>query len=161
MITMKSDKVLKQHLLDVLDGDSAHLKFDDAVKNISFELQGKTPKGVEHSAWQLLEHIRIAMWDILEFTRDPKHVSPEFPAGYWPASPVPPDEKSWERSAAAFRADRKAMSELIVKDTTDVLAPIPHAKDKTILRELLVAADHNAYHLGQLVSLRRLLGAWQ
>jgi hypothetical protein len=109
----------------------------------------------------VLEHLRIAQWDILEFSRNAKHVSPEFPSGYWPGAQAPPNETAWDKSADAFRSDHKAMAELIAKESTDLLAPIPNAEGKTILREALLVADHTAYHLGELVLLRRLLGAWQ
>jgi hypothetical protein len=108
----------------------------------------------------LLEHLRIAQWDILEFSRDGRHVSPPFPEGYWPSGDAPPDEEAWERSVSAFRADLKAMEALVADPSTDLFAPIPHGQGQTVLREALLVADHNAYHLGQLVLLRRLLGAW-
>jgi len=104
--------------------------------------------------------MRIAQWDILEFSRNPKHVSPAFPAGYWPETDAPPDAKAWEQSVANFRADLLAMEKLVADSRTDLYARIPHGEGQTILREALLVADHNAYHLGQLVMLRRLLGAW-
>jgi hypothetical protein len=104
--------------------------------------------------------MRIALWDILEFTRDPKHVSPEFPSGYWPKTQAPPDAKAWDKSVHAFRADAKALADLVADESTDLLARLPHGDGQTVLREALVAADHNAYHLGELVLVRRLLGAW-
>jgi len=158
---MKNDKALRKHLRYLLTDGGAHLQFDQAVKGMPFELQGKRPKGSEHSPWQLVEHLRIALWDIVEFSRDPKHVSPEFPSGYWPATQAPPDEKAWSKSAAAFRAHLKAMTRLVGDDSVDLFARIPHGDGQTILREVLLAADHNAYHLGQLVEVRRALGAWK
>jgi DinB superfamily len=116
--------------------------------------------GADHSPWQLLEHMRIAQWDILEFSRDPKHVSPKFPEGYWPNSPTPPDKDAWEKSADAFRADLKSMVKLVENESTDLFLKIPHGDGQTVMREALILADHNSYHLGQLVLLRRLLGAW-
>jgi hypothetical protein len=160
-MTMRNDKALREHLLNLLKGDGAHVDFDAAVKDLPASLRGERPKGAEHSPWEVLEHLRIAQWDILEFSRNPKHVSPEFPRGYWPSAQAPPNEKAWDRSADAFRADLQAMAELIANESTDLLAPIPHGEGKTILREALMMADHNAYHLGELVLLRRLLGAWQ
>jgi len=157
---MANDKALREHLVYVLKGDGAHLDFDATVKNMPANLQGKRPKGGAHSPWEILEHLRIAQSDILEFSRNPKHVSPEFPSGYWPKTPAPPDEKAWDKSVKAFRADLKAMSDLVTNEATDLFAPIPHGDGKTILREALLVADHNAYHLGQLVVVRRLLGAW-
>lgn len=158
---MKNDKALRQHLLYLLTDGGAHLKFDDAVKTMPASLQGKKPKGAEHSPWQLLEHLRITQCDILEFTRDPKHKSPDFPKGYWPSSQSPPDDKAWEKSVASFRGDLKAMTDLVADESVDLFAKIPHGDGQTVLRETLLAADHNAYHLGQLVLVRRLLGAWE
>jgi hypothetical protein len=154
------DKSLRKHLVSLLIGGGAHVGFDEAVRKLPFELQGKRPNGSDHSPWELLEHLRIAQWDILEFSRDPKHVSPKFPDGYWPTSPTPPDKHAWEESADQFRSDLKAMIELIEKESCDLFAKIPHGDGQTILREALVLADHNSYHLGQLVLLRRQLGAW-
>ena len=158
---MGNDKSLREHVLYLLKGDGAHLDFDATVKDMPADLQGKKPKGGAHSPWEILEHLRIAQWDILEFSRNPKHVSPEFPGGYWPSAQVPPDEKAWNKSVKAFRADLKAMADLVANEATDLLAPLPHGDGKTILREALLLADHNAYHLGQLVLVRRLLAAWQ
>ena len=155
------DKSLREHVLYLLKGGGAHVKLDDAVKNVPVELRGKRPKGAEHSPWELVEHMRIAQWDILEFTRNPKHKSPEFPKGYWPAGQAPPDEKEWEKSVKAFHADLKAMTDLVADESTDLFAKIAHGEGQTVLREALLMADHNAYHLGQLVLERRLLGAWQ
>jgi hypothetical protein len=160
-VNMKNDKALRKHLLYLLIDGGAHLQFDDAVKDMPLTLQGKRPKGGEHSPWQLLEHLRITLWDILEFSRDPKHASPEFPSGYWPKTEAPPDEKAWSKSAAAFRAHLKGMTKLVEDDSVDLFARIPHGDGQTILREVLLAADHTAYHLGQLVEVRRALGAWK
>ncbi len=151
---------LRQHLLDLLNGGHAHATFDAAVKNLPIALRGKRPRGAEHSPWEVLEHLRIAQWDILEFSRDAAHQSPAWPSGYWPATPVPPDPKAWDKSVRAFRRDLKAMCDLVADPSTDLYARIPHGDGQTILREALLVADHNAYHLGELVLLRRLLGAW-
>ena len=107
------------------------------------------------------EHLRIALWDILGFSRDPKHVSPEFPSGYWPKTPMPPDNKAWNKSTAEFRKLMKGMVALVEDHAIDLFARIPHGDGQTVLREVLLAADHNAYHLGQLVEVRRALGAWK
>jgi len=157
---MQSDKSLREHVLNLLKGEGAHANFEAAVKDLPAAVRGKRPPGAEHSPWEVLEHMRIAQWDILEFTRNAKHVSPDFPSGYWPAAQAPPDEKAWDKSLDAFRSDLRAMTELISNASTDLFAPIPHGEGKTILREALLVADHNAYHLGELVLLRRLLGAW-
>jgi len=158
---MSNDKALREHLVNLLTGDSAHLNFEAAVKNMPADLRGKRPKGAEHSPWEILEHLRIAQWDILEFSRNPKHKSPDFPSGYWPTSPAPPNEQAWKKSMDAFHADLKAMADLVADSSKDLFAKIPHGDGQTILREALVLADHNAYHLGQLVLLRRLLGVWK
>ena len=154
-------KALRQQLIKVLEGSEAHVEFDAAIADMPIALQGGIPKGAEHSPWQELEHLRIAQWDIFEFAVDPKHKSPKFPEGYWPHKPAPPDQKAWAKSAQAFLADRKRFAEVLADDSTDLFAKIPHGDGQTILRQALTAADHNAYHLGQLILLRRLLGAWR
>jgi hypothetical protein len=159
-LTPETTASLRDHLLYLLRGGGAHLDFDAAVGGLAPELRGAKPAGQPHTPWRLLEHLRIAQWDILEFSRSPRHVSPPFPQGYWPAGDAPPDTGAWDRSAAAFRADLKAMQDLVADPATDLFAPIPHGEGQTVLREALLVADHNAYHLGQLVLLRRLLGAW-
>jgi len=123
-------------------------------------LRGKRPKGAEHSPWEILEHLRIAQWDILEFSRNASHESPSWPGGYWPATAAPPDDGAWDKSVRAFRRDQKAVCDLIADPKTDLYARIPHGTGQTILREALLVADHNAYHVGQLILVRRLLGAW-
>jgi hypothetical protein len=159
---MKSaDQTLREHLLYLLSGGGAHTAFDDAIANLPAELRGKKPRGLPYSPWMLLEHMRLAQWDILEFSRDAKHVSPEWPGGYWPASAAPENDAAWNKSVRQFRADLKAMQDLVAKKSTDLYAKIPWGDGQTILREALLAADHNAYHLGQLVVVRRLLGAWK
>jgi hypothetical protein len=151
---------LRDHLLYLLRGGGAHLDFDAAVADLPPNLRGAKPAGQPHTPWRLVEHLRIAQWDILEFSRNPRHVSPPFPDGYWPAGDAPPDEGAWDRSVAAFRADLKAMQDLVADPATDLFAPVPGGQGQTVLREALLVADHNAYHLGQLVLVRRLLGAW-
>jgi hypothetical protein len=155
---MKATDSLREDVLNLLTGEGAHASFDSAVKDMPANLQGKRPSGGAHSPWEILEHLRIAQWDILEFVRDAKHVSPEFPAGYWPTTPAPPNAKAWENSVKSFHADARALKDLA--RNADLLGQ--HAPDgQTVLRKLLLAADHNAYHLGQLVLLRQLLGAWK
>ena len=158
---MTDSNALRKHLLYLLGGGGAHVDFDSAVAGWPAQLRGKKPKGLPHTAWQLLEHMRIAQWDILEFTRNPKHVSPEWPAGYWPATDVPPSPNAWNKSVSTFRADLKAMMSLVRSPSRDLFVRIPHGEGQTILREALLVADHNAYHLGELVYLRRALGAWR
>jgi hypothetical protein len=155
------DKALRQHLLYVLRGGGAHAKFDDVIAGVPAKLRGRKLDGLPYTAWMLLEHMRIAQWDILEYSRNPKHVSPEWPAGHWPKTEAPGSAAAWTNSIQRFRKDRKAMETLISSPRTDLFAPIPWGKEHTVLREALLVADHNAYHLGQLVTLRRLLGAWK
>ena len=124
-------------------------------------LRGVKPKGAPHTAWQLVEHMRIGQWDILEFSRDPKHVSPAWPEGYWPKTEAPPSPAAWNDSLRKFRADWKAMAKLVADKKKNVFARIPHGTGQTLLREALLVADHNAYHIGQLVLLRRLLVVWK
>ncbi len=159
--TADHDAFLREHLLNLLRGGHAHADFDTAVANLAAAARGKRPQGAEHSPWEILEHLRIAQWDILEFSRNPRHKSPEWPSGYWPRASAPPDEKAWNKSVRAFRGDLKAMCGLVADKSTDLYARIPHGDGQTILREALLAADHNAYHLGELVLVRRLLGAWK
>jgi hypothetical protein len=158
---MDTDRQLRQHLIKMLEGGDAHTTFDDAVAGLPATLQGKIPEGAEHSPWQLLVHLRIALRDILEFAINPKHKSPKWPEGYWPKIAAPPDDKAWNKSVQAFRTDMKRFTKLLADDSTDLFAKIPHGDGQTILRQALLAADHNAYHLGQLVLVRRLLGAWK
>ena len=158
---MVNDKALRQQLVSLLKGGDAHATYDAAVKHFPANLYGKKPKVAAHSPWEVLEHLRIAQWDILEFSRNAKHVSPEFPDGYWPKTPAPADATAWTRSVQSFRADLKAMVALAENESVDLFARIPHGEGQTMLREVLVLADHNAYHLGELLLLRRLLGAWK
>jgi hypothetical protein len=155
---MANDKALRDLLLNYIDWDNAHLKFDDAVKDFPAALRGKRPQGSPHSAWELLEHLRIAQSDILEFTRDPKHASPKFPDGYWPATEAPPTDTAWDESTAAYRADLRALAALTADESVDLYARIPHGDGQTVFRQILLTADHNAYHLGQLMLVKRILG---
>jgi len=157
---MENDAALREQLIKLLEGGNAHAGFEDAVKDFPAELRGVRPKGAPHSPWEVLEHLRIAQWDILEFSRDPRHKSPKFPDGYWPNSPEPPDYKAWDRSVQAFCRDHQALCALVVDTSTDLFAKIPSGDGQTLLREVLLTADHNAYHVGQLVLLRRMLGSW-
>ena len=151
---------LRQHLFDLLGGGNAHAKFDDVVKGVPAALRGAKPAQYPHSVWMLLEHMRIAQWDILEFSRNAKHVSPAWPGGYWPKTEAPPSAGAWNTSIRQFRADLKAMQDLVANPRTDLFASILWGDGQTILREALLVADHNAYHLGQIVDVRRMLGAW-
>jgi hypothetical protein len=155
------DKALRQHLLYLLREGGAHAMFDDAIKNFPAKLRGQKVPNFPHTAWMLLEHMRIAQHDILEFSRNPKHKSPEWPDGYWPKTDAPPTPAAWTKSIAAFRKDLKALETLVTNPKTDLYAPLPWGDGQTVLREALLVADHNAYHVAQIVTLRRLLGAWK
>ena len=159
---MKSDhnRSLRQHLVDLLKGGNAHVQVEEVIDGIPAKLRGRKPAGMPHSPWMLLEHMRIAQRDILEFSRDRRHVSPDWPQGYWPSTEAPPRPAAWSASLRNFRKDLKSMQNLVANPTTDLYAPIPWGDGQTILREALLVADHNAYHLAQLVDVRRLLGAW-
>jgi DinB superfamily len=154
------ERSLRQHVLDLLAGGGAHAKFEDVISGIPAKLRGRKAAGIPHTAWMLVEHMRIAQRDILEFSRHPKHVSPHWPEGYWPAKQAPPGAAAWSASIGKFRQDLKAMQALVKNPKTDLFAKLARGDGQTILREALLIADHNAYHLGQLVDLRRLLGAW-
>ena len=160
-VPMSNEQSLREHLVRFLDWGNAHARFADAVKDFPPALRGKRPEGSPHSAWELLEHLRLALWDILEFARNPKHVSPKFPEGYWPAGEAPPSEAAWDESVAAYQRLLEEFAELANDASVDLHARIPHGEGQTVLREILLAADHNSYHLGQLMLVRRLLGAWE
>ncbi len=154
-------QALREHIIALLKGGQAHATFEDAVKELSPKLRGAKPENFPHSPWMLLEHLRISQHDILEFSRNEKHKSPKWPEGYWPKSPEPPSPDAWTKSVNQFESDLKALQELIKSPKTDLFAKIPWGDSQTILREALLVADHNAYHIAQLVDVRRLLGAWQ
>jgi len=154
------DHSLRQHLKYLLSDGGAHAKFSDVASSFPANLRGQKPAGFPHSAWMLLEHMRIAQRDILEFSRNPKYASLEWPGGFWPRTGTPPDAATWSASIKAFNKDLKEMQALVTNPKTDLFARIPWGDGQTILREALLVADHNAYHLGQLVDVRRLLGAW-
>jgi hypothetical protein len=161
MADKQQSAALRQHVLYLLRGGGAHADFERAIADLPVKLRGRKPKGAAHSPWELLEHMRIAQWDILEFTRNPKHISPDFPEGCWPPTPAPPRPKDWNKSAESFRSDLKTMQKLVANPRADLLAPLKHGDGQTLLREALLVADHNAYHLGEMVMLRRMLGAWK
>ncbi len=154
------DQVIRDHLVELLMDENSHLTFEAAVEGVPLHLRGKLPHGAAHSAWEILEHIRLAQWDYLEMARNPDHARPRFPEGYWPAQRNPPTPEAWNSSVASFQADRDALLELVQDPDTDLAARIPIEDHRTVLRCILLAADHTAYHLGELVALRRLLGAW-
>jgi hypothetical protein len=150
---------LRKHLDDLLAMKGAHIAFDAAVADFPAALRGAKPAGAPHSAWQLLEHLRIAQADILDFSRNPEYREKKFPDDYWPATEAPPNDEAWDASVVQFRKDLKEMRAFIADTRWNLLAGIPHGSGQTLLREALVLADHNAYHLGQLVFLRKMLEA--
>ncbi len=156
----RRDRALREQLANLLKGGGAHIQVMDALEGFPPQKRGTYAQGLPHTGWQLLEHLRIAQWDILEFSRNHRHVSPEFPEGYWPKTPAPRTEEEWTDSVGAFRRDLRDMVRLVENGRIDLYAKIPRGQGQTILREALVLADHNSYHLGQLVDLRRSLGAW-
>ena len=149
---------LREQLASSLSGRGAHVGFDHAVKGFTPAAVGRRVPGLAHTAWQLVWHIWIAQWDILEFIRDPAHESPQWPVGYWPAEDAPASAAAWEKTLEGFRADLKAVTVLVRDTKNDLFSPFPHGDGQTLLREALLVIDHNSYHVGQLVDLRRLLG---
>ena len=160
-MTNDHEQVLRQHLLELLAGGGAHAKFEDAMKDLTPKLRGAKPDKFPHTPWMLLEHLRLAQWDILEFSRNQNHESPKWPEGYWPKTEAPPNAAAWDNSVKEFRRDLKAMEDLVADPKTDLFAKIPWGNGQTILREALLVADHNAYHVAQIVDVRRLLGDWE
>jgi hypothetical protein len=152
------DQSLREHLLYLLKGGGAHTNFDAAMGDWPVQIAGAKIANFPHTAWMLLEHMRLAQWDILEFSRNRKHVSPKWPEGYWPASDAPQSEKAWKASMAAFQKDLRTIGGIVANRKVDLYAPIPWGDGQTVLREALLVADHNAYHLGQLVMLRKSIG---
>ena len=158
---MAHDSALREQLVQLLRGGHAHAVFDDAIRDIPLDRIGARPTGAPYSAWELLEHMRIAQNDILEFSRSAEYVSPQWPEGYWPKSPAPERESQWNDSVIAFRRDLGAFEAMIQDPSQDLNRKFPWGDGQTLLREALLIADHNSYHLGQLVLVRRLLGAWE
>lgn len=158
---MSDDQVVREQLLFLLRGGNAHMTFEGAVADFPLEHINSRPLNVAYTLWQLLEHIRIAQWDILEFIRNPDHVSPQWPKGYWPSPDQQADEAKWERTISDFRADLRALQDMVEDPSTDLYAPLPHAKDYTVLREMLLVADHNAYHIGEFSILRQVMSTWR
>ncbi len=151
---------LRLQLVATLKGGNAHVALADALQDFPLRKRGAFARGLPHTAWQLLEHLRIAQWDILEFCHNSKHVSPDFPDGYWPKTPGPPLERAWTKSVQSLRNDLATMIRLVANPKMDLHKPFPWGDGQTLLREALLLADHNAYHVGQLVDLKRALGIW-
>jgi hypothetical protein len=151
---------LREQLAHLLEWKEAHAGFDKAVEGLPFALQGKVPAGFEHSAWQQLEHLRIALEDIYDFCVNANYAHKKWPDDYWPKNPAPPDKDAWDRSVTACKADREKMKALALDAKIELTAKIPHGEGQTYLREILLVADHASYHVGQLVQIRKALGAW-
>ena len=155
------DALLRKHVIELLRSKGAHADFDQAIEGLPEALRGARVKDVPFTPWRLLEHLRLAQWDILEFSRDPKHKSPAWPEGYWPEGDAPPNAAAWDASVLAVRRDLAEMVKLVKDPANNLFAPIPHGQGQTLLREALLVADHNSYHIGQIILLRRMLGAWK
>jgi DinB superfamily len=157
----EQNAMLREQLVKLLAWQDAHVNFDDAIQDVPPDMQGVRPKGMPYSVWELLEHMRLAQRDILDFCRDPAYKAQKWPDDYWPKHTSPPTPESWQQSVAAFRADRDALAWLVSDSSVDLYAKIPHGEGQTYLREALLVADHSAYHIGEIVAVRRLLGIWK
>ncbi|HKI86987.1 MAG TPA: DinB family protein [Thermoanaerobaculia bacterium] len=157
---MKNDDTLREQLLVLLEGKGAHASFDQAVEDFPRDSIGVRPDGFAHSAWQLVEHIRIALWDLVEYSRKEDHISPEWPSEYWPEDESPPSPSAWGESLEAYRHWLAEMKGLVADPAVDLTAPLRWNESASLLREVLLAADHSAYHVGQIIDLRRALGCW-
>lgn len=155
------DAIIRQHLVELLQGGSAHTTLDDALKSLPQNLRGAKTDLIPYSVWELVEHMRIAQWDIVEFSRNSSHVSPDWPEGYWPSESAPKNENIWNASLDAIQRDLQDMSDLIRDPKSDLFKPFPYGTGQTLMREAMLLADHNSYHLGQIVLIRKLLGAWR
>jgi hypothetical protein len=158
---MDQNSELRNYLVKVLTWSEAHVDFDKAVHGVPSSVQGIRPQSMPYSPWELLEHLRLAQRDILDFCRDPAYSAPTWPAGYWPAAPAPPTPEAWDQSVAEFQADREALCAFISDPSLDLFSQIPRGDGKTYLREALLLADHTAYHVGEMVAVRRSLGVWK
>jgi uncharacterized damage-inducible protein DinB len=158
---MNQETTVRRQVIKVLDWEDAHASFDAAVADIPPELRGVQPAGMPYSLWQMVEHMRLAQLDILEFCVNPNYVESKWPDDYWPSGPVPPADDAWDKSIKDFRRDNEALKKLAEDPKIDLFAKIPHGTGQTYLRELLLAADHNSYHIGQIIVLRRLLDIWK
>ncbi|HZR67276.1 MAG TPA: DinB family protein [Terriglobales bacterium] len=158
---MNTDESLRKHLIELLEGGHAHATFDQVIGDIPAKFRGEIPNGLSHSAWMLLEHMRVAQWDILDFSRNANYKALKWPDDYWPKNAAPTSALAWEKSIERFRNDLEAMKKLVTDPKTDLFAKLPWGDGQTILREAMLVADHNAHHLGQLIDVRRLLGIWK
>ena len=158
---MKTDPSLRKHLIELLDGAQAHATFDNVVSDFPEKFRGKIPAGLLHSGWMMLEHLRVAQHDILDFSRNAKYQALKWPDDYWPKKAAPASNAAWNKSVKSFHADLEAMKKLVGDPKTDLFAKIPWGDGRTILREAMLLADHTSHHLGQLLDVRRLLGIWK
>lgn len=156
---MKKENTLVEELTQLLRNGNAHASMDDALKGISFEMVSKKVRGLPYNIWQLAEHLRIAQWDLVEFSKSKDHQSPDWPSGYWPGEKCP-SEKEWKKCLKSIRDDREEMISLLQKAGDKLFEPFPWGSGQSLLREVLVLADHNSYHTGGIIVLRRLLGIW-
>jgi hypothetical protein len=157
---MEKDKKIRKTLIDMLQQEHAHAGFKNSTKDIPFKYLGIQPENLPYSIWQLTEHIRITQWDILEFSRNPKHKSPKWPDEYWPVNKEPSDKDEWEKTLNTIEKDKKEMIDLISDSTNDLYEPFPHGDGQNLFREALLIIDHTSYHTGQIIILRRLLNIW-
>jgi hypothetical protein len=157
---MDSDTLVREQLRELLEGGDAHMTFDEAVANFPREHMNTKPPNVPYTPWHLLEHIRLAQRDIIEFIRNPHYVSPPWPEGFWLAEDAQADEVAWEKTIASLQADLQNLLEMVADPTVNLYAPIPHGDGQSILREILVVSDHNAYHIGEFATLRQVMGIW-
>ena len=157
---MAETPTMRRQLIELVRGGGAHLDFDAAIADLPAKLRGVKPQGLPHTPWRLVEHMRIAQHDILEFCRSKDHGSPDWPKGYWPEGDAPSNDRAWDQNVEAFRDDLQAMQDIVADESNDLFAPIPWGDGQTIFREAMLLADHNSYHLGQLITVRRVLGAW-
>jgi DinB superfamily len=148
---------LREEMVRLLEGGGAHATFENAIEGFPAGLRGKKVASVTHTPWQILEHLRLAQWDILEFCRNPSHESPAWPEGYWPAESAPPSGAAWDESVKRFLEDRGALARWVRDSATDLFAPVPDEEGPSLLHQVVITAQHNSYHLGQLLLLRRAL----
>lgn len=157
---MGSEQIMREQLLALLHGGHAHMTFDAAVAEFPLDSINRKPPHVPYTPWHLLEHLRLAQWDILEFIRNPAHISPDWPAGYWPPAEAQADAAQWQQTIAAFRTDLKALEDIVTHPETDLFAPLPQGLPYTIFREIMVVANHNSYHIGEFAILRQVMNTW-
>jgi hypothetical protein len=155
------DTALRAQLRKLLDWEDAHVSLDSAIEGLPAKLRGVAPEGLPYSIWQLVEHLRLVQYDILDFCVNAGYEERTFPDDYWPETVEPPSAKAWDKSVAGLRRDRKSLADLADDAAIDLFAEIPHGSGQTYLRELVLVADHTAYHVGEIVAIRRLLGAWR